>query len=263
MVGGKNGSLFECVAVDLNTQLDFCAPDGAHPVRNFGELIPALRRVIAWTKRNCVPVVSAIDSHRPHEVLGNGTRVSCVDGSPGQRKIAFTIFRHHVRVEVDNTLSIPLDLFKHHQQLIFRERTDDLFTNPKADRLITQMPVGEFVVFGNVLEGAVKAVTLGLLSREKRVVIVSDACGYWDATAADLAIRQVHAKGAAVVTVDELLTRKLKRHNLYRLSLSRHLSRNSRRDNGRGGVGRQRVSRRCPIRPSMRRSAGRSRSSKS
>jgi nicotinamidase-related amidase len=218
--------------VDLNTQWGFCSPDGACPVSNLVELIPSLRRVVAWTKRNCVPVVSAIDSHRSSEIEGNGSRVVCVDGSEAQRKIDFTILPQCARVEVDNTLSVPLDLFDRYQQVIFRERTEDLFSNPKADRFLTQMPVGEFVVFGNVLEGAVKAVALGLLKRAKSVTVVPDACGYWNRVAADLAVRQLIAKGANIVTVDELLAQKLVQHRRCRLSLIRGWSSNGESDNG-------------------------------
>lgn len=232
MIERNNGPVYEYIMVDLNTQQDFCTCGGANPVVNLAGLIPALRRVIAWTKRNCVPVVSAIDSHRARELVRAGSRTWCVDGSEGQRKVDFTVFPRCARIEVDNTLSVPLDLFEQYQQLIFRERTDDLFANPKADRFMTQMPVGEFVVFGNVLESTVKAVVLGLLSRAKPVAIVPDACGYWDRAAADLAVRQVHAKGANIVTVDELLTRRLTRHRRYRISTCRGWPSGQRRRNG-------------------------------
>ena len=233
MIGRKEGPLYKCVMVDLNTQRDFCTPDGAHPVVNLADLIPSLRRVVAWTKRNCVPVVSAIDSHRPCEAEGGGVCARCIDGSDGQRKVDFTVLRQRANVEADNTLCVPLDLFDRYQQLIFRERTDDLFTNPKADRFLTQMSVGEFVVFGNVLERAVKAVTLGLLSRAKSVTVVPDACGCWDRAAADLAVRQVIAKGANIATVDQLLARRLIRHRCYPLSLCRGWASDTRRQNGR------------------------------
>lgn len=232
MIERNNGRVYEYIMVDLNTQQDFCTCGGANPVANLAGLIPALRRIIAWTKRNCVPVVSAIDSHRPCEVVRAGSHPRCIDGSEGQRKIDFTILPRCTRIEVDNTLSVPLDLFEQYQQLIFRERTDDLFANPKADRFMTQMPVGEFVVFGNVLESTVKAVVLGLLSRAKSVAIVPDACGYWDRAAADLAVRQVHAKGARIVTIDELLARRLTRHRRYRISICREWSPPQRRRNG-------------------------------
>ncbi len=211
MSGRTNGWACECVIVDLNTQYDFCDVHGADPVANVDHLIPALRHMIAWAKRNQVPVVSSIEAHRPTEISDNGHPLCCLDGSTGQRKISFTLFRHHVRIEVDNTLSCPMDLFGEHQQVIFRKRTIDLLGNPKADRLLTQIPTQEFILFGVSIEDSIKALALGLLARERHVTVVYDAGGYWSRATADLAIRQIAAKGARIITVNELLHRKLKR----------------------------------------------------
>lgn len=215
MAANRNGQLYECVVVDLNTQYDFCDPNGAYPVANVDTLTAALRHMIAWTKRNGVPVASSIESHRPGEFGDNGHPLCCIDGTPGQRKIDFTLFPRCERVEVDNTLSCPVNLFKHSQQVIFRKRTDDLLCNPKADRFFTQLPVKEFILFGISLESSVKALTLALVAREKRVVVVVDACGYWSRATADLAARQLMAKGAQTIEIADLLQRKLDRNRRY------------------------------------------------
>ncbi len=215
MTGRWNGWEFECVVVDLNTQRDFCDGSGADPVANIRELIPAMRHMIAWAKRNYAPVISSVEAHRPCELPDSGHPICCLDGSDGQRKIDFTIFRQYVRVEVDNTLSCPIDLFRKHQQVIFRKRTNDLLGNPKADRFFTQLPAREFLLFGVSLESSIKALALGLLARDKRVTIVIDAGGYWIKGLADLAVRQIVAKGARVITVSKLLRRKLDRRRRY------------------------------------------------
>lgn len=216
MVRRRNGRAYECIVVDLNTQQDFCRPGGAYPVANAQMLTPALRRMIAWAKRNYAPVISSIDSHRLHELPVPGYPVHCVDGSRGQRKIDYTLFSSCIRIEVDNTLDIPLDLFSRCQQVIFRQRGEDLLANPKADRFLTQLPTQEFVVFGNTVEGSIKIVALGLVAREKRVTVIADACGYWNKARADLALRQIRAKGGRIMTVDELLVRKLERNRRFR-----------------------------------------------
>lgn len=215
-----NGRAYECVLVDLNTQRDLCAADGACPVTNHAELILALRRVIAWTKRNHAPIISSIESRREWELSDyTPTGVCCIDGTQGQRKIDFTILPQCARIEADNTLAIPLDLFGRYQQVIFRKRSDDLLENPKADRFLTQLLVGEFIVFGNGLEGAVKSLVLALLAREKPVTVLYDACGYWNKATAELALRQIIAKGARLLTVDELLARKLDRRHRYPIAI--------------------------------------------
>lgn len=211
----QNGRVYECVAIDVDTQRDFCDPSGLNPVANLEELIPALRRAIAWVKRNEVPLVSSIESHRAYELSDSGYPVCCQDGSPGQRKLDFTGFRRAARIEVDNTLSCPVDLFHSYQQVIFRKRTMDLLHNPKAERFLTQVCSKEFVIFGVGLELSIKALALGLLARGRQVGIAVDACGYWNRSTAELALRQLVAKGARAISLCELRCRKLPREGRY------------------------------------------------
>jgi nicotinamidase-related amidase len=212
MLVRRNGRAHECVAIDLNTQHDFCRAEGSFPVRNRERLVPALRRVMAWARRNGYPLVSSMESHRLWELPKNGRPISCcIDGTVGQRKMDFTLLTNRVCVESDNSLAVAIDLFKHWDQVIFRKRTDDLLANPKADRFLTHLSTEEFIVFGNGLECDVKALVLGLLARSKKVSVVVDACGYWDAALADLSLRQMAAKGATLLTVNDLLVRNLDR----------------------------------------------------
>jgi nicotinamidase-related amidase len=218
--GGKmftrtNGRVFDCVTVDLNTQRDFCVGDGAFPVANLAELIPALRRVVAWVKRNQVPTIASIESHREWELSDSGNPIHCVDGSDGQEKLDFTLLANRTYVRSDNTLTLPIDLFMQYQQVIFWKRADDLLTNPKADRMLTQLETRQYLLFGVGIETSIKALALALLARRKRVTVVADASGYWSRGTADLAIRQIVAKGARLTTVDELLSRKLDRRVRY------------------------------------------------
>ncbi len=217
MVGPENGRAWSCVLVDLNTQHDFLTPSARCRVRNDAELLPAVRRVVAWAKWNHVPVVSSVDCHRAEESPHDGFPRHCLDGSSGQRKIPCTLFGSRVRIEGDSTLAVPLDLFKEHQQVIFRKRTHDLFGNPKADRFITQLQADEFVLFGVGLEFSVEALALGLIARNRKVTVVADCCGYWSPSEADLALRRMHAKGVDLVTVEQLLHRRLRRRFRYPL----------------------------------------------
>lgn len=133
----------------------------------------------------------------------------------GQRKLPFTVFPLRTCIGVDNTMAVPFNLFKRYQQVIFPEHSDDLLANPKADRLLTQMRAREFILFGNGVEGAVKALALGLLARGKQVTVVLEACGYWSRPMAELTFRQLSAKGARLVHLDAILARRLSRRYRY------------------------------------------------
>lgn len=241
MVGQENGRAWPCVLVDLNTQRDFLEPAGICRIRNRVQLIPAARRVIAWAKWNHVPVISSVDSHRHTESAHDGFPYHCIDGTRGQRKLPWTLFGTRIRVEGDNTLALPLDLFDTYQQVIFRKRTHDLFANPKADRFLTHLEAEEFVLFGVELEFSIEALGLGLLARNRKVTIVADCCGYWNPGEADLALRRMHAKGAGLVTVEQLLRRRVRRWVRYPLRANggngRDNGNGQRHGNGRNGNG--------------------------
>lgn len=208
--------------VDLNTQRDFCEENGACPIKNLAQVVPALRSILEWAVRNNVPIISALDSHRRWELNREDVAPHCIDGTAGQRKLDFTVLPSHYMVESDNTLGMPINLFDRHQQVVFRKRTHDLLGNPKADRFLTQLPVAEFILFGNGIENSIKALALGLLTRDKRVSIVLDACGYWNASESDLAVRQTWAKGAALITVEELTRRRLRPRGRCKPYISRN-----------------------------------------
>ncbi len=215
MLDDQNGNTFPCVLIDLNTQCDFFDPTGACPVVDSHYMHRDLRRVVAWARRNQAPVVSSMDSRRKVETGRNGHARYCIEGSAGQSKLPFTLLPNRVFVAGDNTLAISTDLFHRHQQVIFPQRTPDLFANPKADRFMTQLHAEEFILFGAVTESEVKAVALGLIARHKRATVITDACGCWNRSESELSLRQMAAKGANLLTTDELLKRKLPRRGRY------------------------------------------------
>ena len=227
----RNGYLHECVLLDLNTQRDFLGENAPCRVANASELVPALRNIIAWTLRNEVPIISSMESRRSEEATLGSLPPHCLDGTAGQLKLRFTLLRNRVSVEGDNTLTLPLDLFQNYQQVIFRKRTDDLLSNPKADRFLTQLRAREYIVFGLGLEHSVKSLALALRARSQRISVITDGCGYWSASTAEFALRQMVAKGIRLITVEELLRRKLGRPRRY----SRLINGNSHRP-GNSGV---------------------------
>lgn len=194
---------WERVLVDICTQRDFLDPGAILQVANREALIPQLEQVFAWVRRARVGVFSSVESHRPSEPLA-GFPLHCIDGTPGQEKVAFTRVQPWILVEVDNTLALPPNLREEYHQLIFRKRAREVLSNPKADRFLTQLDAEEFIILGVGLETSIKTLALGLLARHKRVTVVVDACGFWSAADSDLAARQLAAKGIRIVTAEEL-----------------------------------------------------------
>jgi len=194
------------VLIDVCTQRDFLESGAILQVADLDKLIPHLQAVFCWAESARIPIVSSVESHRPAEPF-NGFPLHCIDGTPGQQKLSFTLLSPWVMVENDNYLSLPPDLQKEYRQLIFRKRTREVLSNPKTDRFLTQLDTEEMIICGVGLERPIKALALGLLARHKSVTVITDACGYWSLGDADLALRQLAAKRVRLVKTARLTAR--------------------------------------------------------
>jgi len=203
MAAGFRRSARDRVLIDLNTQCDYLLPRGAAPVANRFAIIPNIQRLFAWARLWSVPVISSIDAHRSKESF-KGVPRHCIERTPGQRKLPFTLLPRRIMLDGDNTLDLPHNVLSRYRQIIFTQRSPDLLSNPKADRLLTEMNATHQIVFGVLSEKCVKATVLALLSRERRVVVVRDACGHWNDDESEFCLRQVEAKGARLATTDQI-----------------------------------------------------------
>lgn len=204
MSQSKRRNPLDRVIIDLNTQCDLLLPKGALPVSNRNAILPNIRKLMNWARLRQVSILSTLESRRAGE-CSRGMPPYCLDRTPGQRKVPFTLMPRRIVFFGDNTLDMPLDVFRRYQQVIFTKRTPDFLSNPKADRLVQSFSPNHYIVFGVVTEHCVKAAVLAMLARNHRVAVVTDACGFWSAADADLAMRQMDAKGAVLVKADELI----------------------------------------------------------
>ncbi|MBX3393919.1 MAG: isochorismatase family protein [Phycisphaerae bacterium] len=203
MTHSNRRSVFERVILDLNTQCDFLLPGGALPVANRADVLPRVRQLMNWARLSKIPVISSLEAHRPGESFRN-LPPHCLDHTLGQKKLPFTLMPNRMLIMGDNTADVPMQPFTRFQQLIFTKRNADFLANPKADRLINTIEPEYWIIFGITATHCVKHVTLGLLARHHKVVVVRDACGYWSAVDGEHAFRQMEAKGAILATTGEL-----------------------------------------------------------
>jgi nicotinamidase-related amidase len=219
----RNGRLTD-VFVDVCTQRDYLASDGAHPSLNAGTVRMNLKRLMALARWAKVPTLSCVDVKRPQDVRGL-SRSECVVGTPGQRKLKISLLPSRVLIDSDNCLCVSLDILQRHQQAILAKCHRDPFTNPKFDRLLTELPTQRFFVFGVSLETSIRLLTLGLMLRHRQVTLVSDACGWWDAEEGEMTLRQLAAKGCDLMTTHEVIESVLTQYRPARTAnLSRHRS---------------------------------------
>lgn len=192
------------VFVDLCIQREYVGRRGAHRCKNAGQIARNLKHLIAFARWAKVPVLSCVDAFHAN-TIGQRRVALASNGRPQERKLAFTLLPKHIVIESDNCLCVSLDLFKSHQQAIFTKVHHDPFTNPKFDRLLTELPAERFIAFGLPIESSLRILVLGLLRRHRRVVLIEDACGYWNEQEAAMALRQLDVKGCRVIKTAEFL----------------------------------------------------------
>jgi len=198
------------VLFDLCVQREYLASGSRRPCRNASEIIPNLKHLMAFARMTRTPVLSCIDSRRPNDIGSDWLEVDS-RVSPEARKAAFSLMPDRSLVESDNCLSVALDVLQRHQQTIFTKYHRDPYTNPKLDRLLTEMPAGRFVVFGMPLETSLRILVLGLIRRGRSVIVIEDACGHWEPDEARLVLRQLNVKGAELTTTERFIQSELDR----------------------------------------------------
>ena len=189
------------IIVDVDTQRDYFLASGKACVRNHRRVLANIRRVAAWARLKNVRMISTAQVYNGN---GNGKRC-CLAGSEGQKKIRYTLRERHITFDADGCTDLPRDILKEYDQIILQKRCVDPFDEPRADRVLSELKVSEFILFGATTEEAVKATALGLLVRRKKVTILVDALGYIDKPAAEVALRQIEAKGAIIAETKVLL----------------------------------------------------------
>ncbi|MBN2448270.1 MAG: isochorismatase family protein [Phycisphaerae bacterium] len=196
------------VFVDVCTQRDYVDSRGARPSLNLHALTRNLKHLMAYARWARVPTLSCIDSRRPKDVAGR-VIAECVLGTAGQQKPSYTLLPDRVLIDTDNSPSVALDVLGRYQQAILAKNHRDPFTNPKFDRLLTEMPSQRFVLFGVSLEVTIRLLSLGLMLRHRNITVVTDACGYWDADEADMTLRQLRAKNCDLVCTRDFLQQRI------------------------------------------------------
>ena len=190
------------ILVDINTQRDFLLADGKACIRNHRRVLLHIRRMMAWARANYVPVISIAAVYPdPHSEIRTGY---CIDGTPGQRKIPYTLLNNRISFPADGSTDFPRDVLRQFNQIILHKRSIDPFKEPRIDRLLSEIRANDFVLIGATAETAVMETALGLLQRDKSVTVVVDAVGSHDRKQGRLALRKVEAKGAKLIETKKL-----------------------------------------------------------
>jgi len=190
------------ILIDIDTQKDFLLAGGKACIGNHRRVLAHIRRVMAWARRRNVPVISTAVVHPNHN--GEGQDRYCLDGTDGQKKVRYTLFKNRLSFPADGCTDLPRDMLRRYKQVILHKRCVDPFDEPRIDRLLSEVRANEFILVGTSLEGAIEATALGLLQRGKKVTVVIDAVGSRNKREAKLALRKMETKGAKLIETKKL-----------------------------------------------------------
>jgi len=202
----------DVVILDVDTQRDFFEPNGARRLVNAEQVHRNLKRLMTWARLERLNVISTVRCYRRDRPVPDGGVPHCLEATRGQRKLRCTLLPSRIRFEADASLDLPPDVLDSHYQVIFEKRLVDPFSAVKADRLLSNLRYDHVLVFGVAAEDAVRSAVLGLLHRGKRVSVVRDAVGFFNPETGELALRQMEAKGAALISTDQAIPADIRRH---------------------------------------------------
>jgi nicotinamidase/pyrazinamidase len=190
------------VFLDVDTQRDFMLPSGRLYVPHAEEIIPNLAKLMLWARDHRIPVISSADTHAPDDPEFAQWPPHCVAGTPGQRRIAQTLFPDAIVLENrPGAFQAPQEWVG---QLIVEKPVYDFTTNVNFDAILASLGQPRFVVFGVATEYCVLADVLALRKRKLHVALVQDAIKPISEEGGQKALEEMVAAGARLVTTAEV-----------------------------------------------------------
>jgi len=195
------------VFIDVDTQVDFMHADGALYVPDAEQIIPNLKKLVDAAVKKGIPIISTADNHREDDQEMKQFPPHCIGGTPGQKKVPETTTCGLINLP---NRPYPGDLstiFDHYDQVVLEANTLDKFSNCNTDPLIGKLFAEEFFVFGVATEYCVRLMVLGLLDRDNKVTVITDAVKPIEDAAGRSAIDEMIQHGAKLASTSEVISR--------------------------------------------------------
>jgi nicotinamidase/pyrazinamidase len=190
--------------LDVDTQRDFMLASGALYVPGAERIIPKLRRLFDFARKNEISILSSADAHIVNDIEFQKFPPHCIQGAEGQRKLDETLLSRPLILQnkaIDRNL---LDMVKKHQQIIVEKQTLDVFTNPVTERLLRVLPP-RAIVFGVATEYCVKIACLGLRRMGLQTALVNDATRALTPKTEKEALEEMRGAGVEFISLETLL----------------------------------------------------------
>jgi nicotinamidase/pyrazinamidase len=168
---------------DVDTQVDFVLPHGLLYVPGAEEVVPQMRRLVAWAREQGVVHVASADDHEPGDPelseepdYDTTYPPHCLRGTPGAARIPETAQRDPAVLPLTPLPSGEVAvLVRGRREILIPKKRFDVFTNPNTAAMVDALDPGEVIVFGVATDVCDHAAIVGLLDRGRRVAFVEDA----------------------------------------------------------------------------------------
>ena len=190
--------------LDVDTQRDFMISSGGLYVPGAERIIPKLRKLFDFARKNEINVLSTVDAHTADDPEFQQFPPHCVQGSEGQRKLDETLLARPLTFQnkpIDRNL---LDAVRKNRQIIIEKQSLNMFDNPIAERLLRVLPP-RAIVFGVTTEYCVKYACLGLRCMGIHTAIISDAIRALAPKTEKEALEEMRAAGVDFITMETLM----------------------------------------------------------
>ncbi|MCE5325751.1 MAG: cysteine hydrolase [Planctomycetaceae bacterium] len=209
---------YDRIIMDVQSQDDFFSSSGACYIPAAAVARRNIAALFRWARQDDIPVISTVLRVHPHRIGPMADVPHCVDGTDGEDKLAETILPRRTNFGLRNTTDLPGSIFETVQQVIFEMRFTDIFKHERAERLLTELNVGTFILCGAGLSQGIQQAAVGLRSRGFAVVLARDAVVALPGPGLEMALKQIQAKGVIFAPTSEIiLTHPVRRHQPLRL----------------------------------------------
>jgi len=203
------------IYVDVDTQYDFCDPQGALFVRGAPAIMDNVKILVGGAVRRGELLFGSVDSHHfdAWEFAANGGPFPphCVKGTHGWLKMSGTL--PEKAVFVPNVAGFDANrLPEGAHSILFEKEVYSMFANPSAesviDAVLAKRGLGkkdvEMIVFGVATDYCVKEAALGLVQRGYAVSVVTDAVAAVEPAGGERALEEMRAAGCRLITTESV-----------------------------------------------------------
>lgn len=200
---------------DVDTQYDFMTGDGKLYVPEAMGLVPRLQRLTSFAREKKIPIWGSVDFHEEGDPEIEGTPdfketfpPHCLAGTPGAEKIPVTNPRDPLWIESRSYDPAELrDLIAGHpDEVFFRKRKFDVFSNPNVDSALEIAVPGALVIYGVAQDVCVSFAVGGFLKRGNLALfVVRDATSAISKEEGDRMLKRWETQGVKLTTTQAVV----------------------------------------------------------